>query len=111
MNLPTGKASSQIGHAFQYSLEDAKLIDPDRYQRYVEQDNAGSKVTLAAKDQRDLIKALGQALELGLPCSEVIDEHHIFPPHFDGAPILSALGIGPCTKAEAKKIVRKFKLL
>jgi PTH2 family peptidyl-tRNA hydrolase len=46
----------------------------------------------------------------GIPHKLIIDSGHIMPPHFDGNPIITALGIGPCCRDEIKNITKKFKL-
>lgn len=33
------------------------------------------------------------------------------PPFFDGSPIVTALGIGPATREQIKKITKKFQLV
>lgn len=111
LEMPPGKLSAQTGHAFGDSYCAAEQIDPVRASRYRDHAHGGSKVTLKAKNQQQLIKAFSRARELGIPCALVIDRHHILPPHFDGSPILTALGLGPCTKAEAREITKKFQCL
>lgn len=111
LEMPPGKLSAQTGHAYGDSYEIARQIDPERAARYRNHAHGGSKVSLKAKNQSQLIKAYSHARALGLPCALVIDRHHILPPHFDGSPILTALGIGPCTKAEVREITKKFQCL
>lgn len=111
LEMPPGKLSAQTGHAYGDSYEVARQIDPERAARYRNHAHGGSKVSLKAKNQRQLIKAYSHARALGLPCALVIDRHHVLPPHFDGSPILTALGIGPCTKADVREITKKFQCL
>jgi len=111
LDMPLGKAGAQLGHGFEYTLTHCEWFDPKSAERYKQQNNAGSKVCMESKNQSQLIKAYGMARELGLPCSLVVDEHHVLPPHFDGEPIVTALGIGPCTKAQAKEITKRFQCL
>jgi PTH2 family peptidyl-tRNA hydrolase len=111
LEMPVGKLSAQMGHAYGDSFEVARYTDPERASRYRNHAHGGSKVSLKAKNQNQLIKAYAQAKALGLPCALVIDKHHILPPHFDGTPILTALGIGPCTWDEARAITKKFQCL
>jgi peptidyl-tRNA hydrolase len=111
LEMPPGKLSAQTGHAYGDAFEKAKLIDPERAARYRNVAHGGSKVTLKAKNQGQIIKAFATARALGLPCALVVDRHHILPPHFDGSPVITALGLGPCTKAEAREITKKFQCL
>lgn len=111
LEMPPGKLSAQTGHAYGDTIRNAELIDPERAARYRNVAHGGSKVSLKAKNQQQLIKAFAKARSLGLPCALVVDRHHVLPPHFDGSPIITALGIGPCTKEEAREITKKFQCL
>ena len=109
--MPAGKLSAQTGHAYGDALADAERIDPDRVADYRNDETGGSKVTLKAKNATQLIRAYREALESGLPCSLIVDQHHVLPPHFTGDPVITAVGIGPCTKAEARHITKRFNCL
>ncbi|WP_306109961.1 aminoacyl-tRNA hydrolase [Pseudomonas sp. Leaf58] len=111
LEMPVGKTCPQAGHAYVDSYCAAKETHPELAAQYRDLGKGGSKVALKAKNHRELIVAWGKALEAGLPCALVVDKTHILPPHFDGTPIITALGIGPCTKAEARHIVKKFQCL
>lgn len=109
--MPAGKSHSQMGHAFTDTLMNAQEYHPEAVLRYRNRNSGGSKVALKAKNESQLISAYNKARAAGLPCSIVVDQEHILPPHFDGKPIITALGIGPCTKEEARQIVKKFQCL
>ncbi|MBB4861245.1 PTH2 family peptidyl-tRNA hydrolase [Pseudomonas nitritireducens] len=111
LEMDAGKASAQNGHAFEYSLKCARHLVPEIAERYENHETRGSKVALKAKNQQQLVKAYVQARELGLPCALVADRTHVMPPHFDGSPIITACAIGPCTKAQARPITKKFQCL
>ena len=111
MHLSPGKLSAQTGHAYSDSIEAARLIDPERTAAYRDPARGGSKVSLKAKNAKQLIKAYAQALELGLPCALIVDQHHVLLPHFTGKPVITALGIGPCTKSECREITKKFRCI
>lgn len=100
--MPVGKLSAQAGHAYTDALSNS---DPTLFKEY---NKGGSKVTLKAKNEQQLLVAYYQVMDLGIPCAIVVDRTHILPPHFDGSPIITALGIGPCTKDEVKSITKKF---
>jgi len=103
--MPIGKLSAQAGHAYTDALSDAVENNPHRYKEYMK---GGSKVTLKAKNEQQLIVTYYQVMDLGIPCAIVVDRTHVLPPHFDGSPIITALGIGPCSKDEIKQITKKF---
>lgn len=109
--MPIGKLSAQAGHAYDYALRIASKENPENYQNYFNDDLGGSKITLKAKNESQIIKAYNQALESGIPASIVVDRNHILPPHFDGKPIITALGIGPCSKTQVRHITKKFQCL
>lgn len=111
LQMPIGKLSAQAGHAYTDALNQCLETNPERYKNYRDPSMGGSKVTLKAKNENQLINAFNKAREMGLPCSIVVDRDHILPPHFDGSPIITALGIGACTKDEVRSIVKKFQCL
>lgn len=71
----------------------------------------GTQVILRAKNQFALERAYREATEAGLITSLVVDEDHVLLPLFDGTAVLTALGIGPCTKEEANHITKRFELV
>ena len=111
LDMPTGKLSAQAGHAYTDSLYNAWIKEPERALAYRDRTRGGSKVTVKAKNVTQLLKAYAAARDLGLPCALIVDQHHILPPHFDGTPIITAVGIGPCTKEECREITKKFRCI
>lgn len=109
LEMSAGKLSAQSGHAYDDSIRNAQDSHPRLCQQYRDGINGGSKVTLEAKSVNALVKAYNQARSEGLPCAIVVDQNHIMPPHFTGEPIITALGIGPITKAQGKQILKKFR--
>jgi peptidyl-tRNA hydrolase, PTH2 family len=107
--MPPGKLASQAGHAYLNSFIDSGLKRPEINQFY-QRDGIGTKVCLKAKNQDAILKAYEAAKEAGIPCSLIIDEHHIMPPHFTGDPIITALGIGPARKDEVRAFTKRFSL-
>jgi len=73
-------------------------------------DHHGTKVVLIADSEDQLRLAYEKATHLGIPASLIIDSGHIMPPHFDGSPIVTALGIGPARRSDIQQITKKFKL-
>jgi PTH2 family peptidyl-tRNA hydrolase len=109
--MPSGKLSAQTGHAYSDSLAVAAETHPELYKNYRNHELGGSKVTLKSKKKNHLIKAYNQALAEGIPCAIVVDREHVLLPDFNGEPIITALGIGPCTKEQIKHITKKFQCL
>ena len=107
--MPPGKIASQAGHAYLNSFLDSASKRPEINQFY-QRDGIGTKVCLAAKNQDAILKAYEAAKEAGIPCSLIIDQHHIMPPHFTGEPIITALGIGPARRHECHAFTKRFSL-
>ena len=107
LEMPAGKLAAQAGHAYTDSIAQA---DSEVVAAYRNAATGGSKVALKAKNEFALIRAYNEAKEAGLPCSIIVDRNHILPPHFDGSPIITALGIGPCKHSEAKQITKRYQL-
>lgn len=107
--MSPGKLASQAGHAFLDAFEKCRVADPLIAAEY-KGDQHGTKVVLKADNLYKLLRAKELAEELGLPCALITDSGHIMPPHFDGDPIITALGIGPARRDDIKAITKKFKL-
>ncbi len=110
IQMSSGKLAAQAGHAFGDALHQAEIQDPERIKHYRNDSTGGSKVLLQAKKEQDLIKAYLQLKEMNIPCAVVVDRNHIHLPDFDGSPVITGLGIGPCTQAEAKSVLKKFQV-
>lgn len=106
--MSPGKLSAQAGHAYTDSLCNSLESHPEAYEAYRTKGLGGSKVSLNAKSEHQLIRAYNEARLAGLPCAIVVDQHHVMPPHFDGSPIITAIGIGPCKKEDARSITKRF---
>jgi len=103
-----GKLSSQAGHAYTdalYACIDERPQDALAYRR---NGHGGSKVTLKAKNERALRRAMDECRQAGIPHALVIDRDHVLLPHFDGSPVVTALGIGPVRRSEARHITKRF---
>lgn len=106
--MPTGKLAAQAGHAYTDALLNCLDMHPDRVARYRKGENGGSKACLKAKNAHALAKLAEACEAVGAPHAIVIDSGHILPPHFDGSPIMTAVGIGPISRAEARQLVKRF---
>jgi peptidyl-tRNA hydrolase len=95
--MTAGKAASQAAHA---ALDTYLTATPDAREAYHSPDG-GTKVTLSCSSEPVLRAAYAAAQDRGLPCALILEG--------DNTPL--ALGIGPCDRAEAKPITRKFSLM
>ena len=109
--MTVGKLSSQSCHAAKNCAILASQTNPNLLRLYQGPSFLGTQIILRAKNEFALQRAFREASEAGLITSLIIDEHHVMPPHFDGSPICTALGIGPCTKEEAEFITKRFELV
>lgn len=110
LNMPSGKLTAQAGHAYLNAYIEASRIRPEIAAAY-QATGLGTKVCLVASSEFRLLRAYEEARQAGLPCALIIDQHHVYPPHFDGSPIITALGIGPARKDEVRSITKRFSLL
>lgn len=109
LHMQPGKLSAQAGHAYTDVLMNALHTDPDRVTHYRDNNKGGSKVTLKARNLNQLINALNEAIDAGIPAVPVIDSGHVIPgTDFDGTPIITAIGIGPCTQDQVRHITKRF---
>lgn len=75
-------------------------------------DFIGTQIILEAKNEAAILRAYQEAQDAGLITSLIIDKNHIIPgTAFDGNPIITALGIGPCTKEQATAITKRFRAI
>lgn len=106
--MPAGKLSSQAGHAYTDALWACLDTDPDLALAYRRDGNGGSKATIKCKNLGQLERARRECEAAGIPHAVVVDSGHVFPPHFDGSPVVTALGIGPARRSEAEHITKRF---
>lgn len=107
LEMPTGKLVAQCGHAYDLAHEVGRLERPEITKLYRGTGN-GTKLCMYAKNLGQLLRAYQEAKALGLPCALIIDRGHVLPPHFDGKPIITALGIGPVYKDEVASITKRY---
>lgn len=102
--MTPGKLAAQAGHAYL----NAYLQNPiPEYQS----DGLGTKVCLSVPDEYALLRLKQKLEKHKIPTSLITDSGHVMPPHFDGSPVITALGFGPATKDEVYYLTRKLKLL
>jgi PTH2 family peptidyl-tRNA hydrolase len=108
--MPPGKAAAQAGHAFLESFFAACEFAPEIAAAY-RADPPGTKVVLAARGLPELRHLAQGAADAGLPFALITDHGHVLPPHFDGGPVVTALGIGPARRDRIDHLVRRYKLV
>lgn len=107
LEMPPGKLSAQCGHAYVNALDKAKIERPAITLGYKGTGN-GTKICMYAKNLGQLLRAYKELLAAGIPCDLIIDRGHVLPPHFDGKPIITALGIGPAYREEIAHILKRY---
>jgi peptidyl-tRNA hydrolase, PTH2 family len=106
--MPPGKLASQACHAAKNCVLLAQKHDPELLRVYQGPDFIGTQIILKAKNEGAILRAYEEAQAAGLITNLVVDKNHVMPPFFDGNPIVTALGIGPCTKEQAHHITKRF---
>lgn len=107
--MPPGKLAAQAGHAYTDALFECLDTDPMTAYAYRGRNAlGGSKVTIKCKNLGQLERAARECAEAGIPHAVVTDRDHILLPHFTGEPVVTALGIGPCTRAQCRHITKRF---
>lgn len=107
--MTPGKMASQACHAAKNCVLLASRRDPALLRVYQGPDEIGTQIILKAKNEGALRRAQEAAEEAGLITNLVIDKNHIIEgTAFDGNPIVTALGIGPCTQEQAHAITKRF---
>ena len=108
--MDTGKTASQAGHAYIGAYINPKN-DPAVLAEYHKDypQSPGTKVSLGCKNLHTLVRAESEAISANIPTFKVIDSG--CENFFGGQPIVTALGLGPCTKDQIKHITKRFQLL
>jgi len=110
--MTPGKMASQACHAAKNCVLLASRRDPALLRVYQGPDFIGTQVILKAKNEGAILRAYEAAQEAGLITSLIVDKTHVIPgTAFDGNPIVTALGIGPCTKEQAHAITKRFSVV
>lgn len=107
LEMPPEKLAAQTGHAYLNAWDKAKEQRPDIAALYKGTGN-GTKICMYAKNLGQLLRAYRDFQAAGIPCDLIIDRGHKLYPHFDGNPIITALGIGPAYEDEVKDITKRY---
>lgn len=108
--LSTTHAARQLYLFYLHSTRYAQTDHPEQVDGY-QDGGVGTKVCLKASTEMDLEKIFIDANKAGVPCSRIEDSGHVIEGTvFDGSSILTAVGIGPIRRDQAK-FLRKLKLV
>jgi PTH2 family peptidyl-tRNA hydrolase len=107
--MPPGKLAAQATHAARLSLLRYLKHHPERLDEFIDLNSCGSMVVLVAKGLPQLEHARDAADAADLPCALFVDSAHVLPPHFDGAPVPTALAIGPAPRERMRDITKRFR--
>ncbi|MEP3665818.1 MAG: peptidyl-tRNA hydrolase [Roseibium sp.] len=108
--MSEGKANAQAGHAYVDALLHS-LDHPDpaisaRAGAYKAL-RPGTKICLDGGTEARFFSLIERLRLENIPHVVITDRDHIEPPHFDGSPVVTAIGIGPLTRAATPKFLRK----
>jgi peptidyl-tRNA hydrolase len=109
ISMSRGKAIAQAGHAYLETYLDATQRAPEIAAAYAAL-APGTKIALDGGDPTSLQSIYDACRDMGIPCRMVIDRDHIELPHFDGSPILTALGVGPIDRTSARRLLGRLPL-
>jgi PTH2 family peptidyl-tRNA hydrolase len=103
--MSPGKSMAQAGHAYLEAFRRA-MESPEHQKRLstYTSDPPGTKICLLSRNGEELQMLHAHALDIGIPGFLVIDSGHVELPDFTGSPVLTALGIGPVTREEARDL-------
>lgn len=105
--MTPGKSASQAGHCILGSFLEATKQTPEAAAAYAS-DLPGTKVVLQATMQQ-IYRARLELQQAGIPHFTTIDSG--CPNFFNGEPILTGIGFGPCSSRQLPKYIRKLQLL
>jgi peptidyl-tRNA hydrolase len=106
--MTPGRLAAQACHAAKNCALIAQRQDPELLRLYQGPDFIGTQIIMKAKNEGALRRAYAEAQHAGLICSLIIDKDNIYPGFSEGEPIVTALGIGPCTREQAEFITKRF---
>jgi peptidyl-tRNA hydrolase len=113
LEMKPGKLASQAAHCAAKSLIEYLHANLDQAPTLIAQFRAlgksGSRIALKAKNLGHVERAYREAKAAGLPVALFSDEGHIVEgTAFDGGPVITGLGIGPCLPSQARPITKRF---
>ena len=104
LDMGKGKIAAQVGHACVSGAEHVRKSNPEWVSEWRE---GQEKVVLKVSNLKELEQIIRDALEFGLPCSEISDAGHTqLPPG-----TITCASIGPAPEEKIDKITGDLKLL
>lgn len=103
--MSPGKAAAQFGHAFKLSTYNTLKTKPDLFETYLG-NSIGTNVCLVAPSLDHLERILWDVQNL--PHVWIEDSGHIYPPHFDGSPLATCIGLGPIQREDLPRSVKRL---
>lgn len=109
--MSEGKSNAQAGHAYVDGLI-ASAFSRDRKFRSSAKSYArlrpGTKICLDGGSLRTFQQIIARLQAENIPHALITDRDHIELPHFDGSPVVTAIGLGPFRKSEVPRFLRKL---
>ncbi|MFZ3584467.1 peptidyl-tRNA hydrolase [Loktanella sp. DJP18] len=109
IQISSGKAIAQCGHAYVQTFI-AALADRDPRSEAYARLTPGTKITLDGGSLTNLIALRDKMVSRGIPHALITDRDHLELPDFDGSPTVTALGIGPITRSDARRLLSRLPL-
>lgn len=110
IGMQPGKIAAQAGHAYLEAYKTSALLPPEDpfKEHFIEYSkDLGTKICFGGN--LDELQKTKHWLELNnIPHSLIVDSGHMA--FFNGEPTITALGWGPCTNADVKKLTKHLKL-
>ncbi len=100
--MPSGKMAAQAGHAFLEAYLASHHASRDAYRK----DSVGTKVTLQGSYPQIMKLERKLSQRANIPFRLIYDSGHVLPPHFTGAPIVTALGVG--LHPDSEDLIKNF---
>ena len=104
LGMTPGKMAAQCGHAFDEVIMKSSGDEILAYKGT----GHGTKIIMYVKNEHQLVRCYEEAKALGITTALVVDRGHVIPnTMFTGAPILTAVGIGPVKRSLAAPITKR----
>jgi peptidyl-tRNA hydrolase, PTH2 family len=102
LEMGSGKLAAQAAHIAQETI----LITPAHIIDEYRGNGMGTKLMLKGK-RKDIYHIAELAAHQGIICGIGCDRGHILPPHFDGNPVITGIGL-MMTKEQSKEYTKRF---
>lgn len=103
IRMSSGKAIAQAGHAYLQTMIETLAAGDPRAMAYAGL-APGTKIALDGGSLENLLTLRDWLAGRGVPHAVITDQGHVEPPDFDGSDVVTALGVGPVTRLEARRL-------